>query len=193
MTRKMIDIHVLTHSGTKPEWLQQCLDSLKDQPVVVHVVEGVEGSVGAGRAKGYALGDCEFVGYLDSDDYALEGHYAKCLRMLNYQRAVIPYEYVEYLDGSRHKLLKAYHNGAVYRRKDISPLIGAMSAAPLTVDIITRKTLKPYLMSHPGCVWRCVDNGAHRLIDGTVLASESSNWDISLSESAGVINNVFPL
>lgn len=177
----MIDIHVLTHSGTKPEWLQQCLDSLKDQPVVVHVVEGVEGSVGAGRAKGYALGDCEFVGYLDSDDYALEGHYAKCLRMLRYQRAVIPHEHVEYADGSRHKLLKPFHNGAVYRRADINPLLSAMASAPLTADMITRRTLRPYQMSHAGCVWRCTKEGAHKLIDENIRDLELGSWLTALS------------
>ena len=186
----MIDIHVLTHSGTKPEWLQQCLDSLKDQPVVVHVVEGVEGSVGAGRAKGYALGDCEFVGYIDSDDYVLEGHYAKCLKMLRYQRAVIPHEHVEYADGSRHKLLKASHNGAVYRRKDINPLIVAMPSAPFTVDMLTRRLLKPYLMSHAGCVWRCISDGAHRLIDEDTLTAESEAWHATLNRSVEEAKNV---
>lgn len=172
----MIDIHVLTHSGTKPEWLQQCLDSLKGQPVVVHVVEGIEGSVGAGRAKGYALGDCEFVGYVDSDDYVLEGHYAKCLKRLEKHHAVIPKEIVERHDGTRAKHFKSRHNGAVYRRVDIEALIPAMGAAPYIVDMMTRNTIKPVQLNHAGYVWRLHRDGAHNMITPQVADEERSAW-----------------
>ena len=69
----MIDVHVLTHSGTRPEWLVQCLASLADEPCTVHVVPGVEGNIAAGRAAGFALGDHPYVTFVDSDDYVLPG------------------------------------------------------------------------------------------------------------------------
>lgn len=69
----MIDVHVLTHSGTRPEWLAQCLASLADEPCTVHVVRGIEGCIAAGRAIGFALGDHPYVTFVDSDDYVLPG------------------------------------------------------------------------------------------------------------------------
>lgn len=177
----MIDIHVLTHSQTRKDWLAQCLKSLDGQPVIVHVVEGVDGSVGAGRAKGFSIGSCEYVGYVDSDDYVIAGHYEKCLKMLTIKRAVVGMEYVEYLDGSRHKMLKANHNGAVYRREDISKLIKCIRSAPYTADMLTRNHIKPYQMSHAGYVWRVYSGGAHRKINESVFALEKSQWLQQLS------------
>lgn len=176
MTKPMIDIHVLTHSGTRPEWLQQCLDSLKNQPVVVHVVDNTGFSVGAGRARGFQLGTHEFVAYVDSDDYVLPGHYRACLAKLNTHRAVVSKEHVEYEDGRRHPMLKSNHNGAVYRREDVMPLLGAMGGAPLTVDLLTRRHIKPTQLPHAGYVWRIHSAGQHRLITPVVADREYEAW-----------------
>lgn len=62
----MIDVHVLTHSGTKPEWLDQCLESLAAEPCTVHVVQGVERNIAAGREIGFGLGTHPFVTFVDS-------------------------------------------------------------------------------------------------------------------------------
>lgn len=69
----MIDVHVLTHSGTKPEWLDCCLESLAAEPCTVHVVQGVERNIAAGREIGFGLGTHPFVTFVDSDDYVLPG------------------------------------------------------------------------------------------------------------------------
>ena len=81
-------------------------------------------------------------------------------------------------------MLKSFHNGAVYRREDISPLIKAMASAPLTVDILTRDSLKPYQMSHAGCVWRCTGDGAHTLINSGVRELERESWTQALQSLA---------
>lgn len=172
----MIDIHILTHSGTRSEWLTKCIDSLRGQPVTVHVIDGIEGSVGAGRAKGFSLGRHDFVGYVDSDDFVLEGHYAKCLDKLKTYHAVAPKELVERQDGSRAPRLKSMHNGIVYRRADIDRLIPAMSAAPYTVDMLTRQAIKPIQLDHVGYVWRLHNSGAHRAITSNIAKKERAAW-----------------
>lgn len=172
----MIDIHVLTHSGTDQSWLEQCLLSLEGHPCVVHVVKGVEGSVGAGRATGFALGVHEFVGYVDSDDYVLPGHYAECLRNMGGRSAVVGREWVEYASGRRHSRSKGMHNGAVYRRDSVIPLLGAMLEAPLTVDMLTREVLRPKQLNHVGYVWRNHGAGAHKQIDRELAAKERESW-----------------
>ncbi len=47
-----IDVHVLLLPDTNQEWWQQYQDSLRNEPINLHVVDGVAGHVGQGRAKG---------------------------------------------------------------------------------------------------------------------------------------------
>lgn len=172
----MIDIHVLTYSGTRADWLAQCLASLEGQPCAAHIVIGVEGHVGAGRAKGFALGEHEFVAYVDSDDYLLPGALDACLLALDTHRAVTTCEYVEYLDGSRHPYPKPGHNISVYRREDIAPLLPLMALTPYTVDMQTRARLQPFQLEVIGYVWRIHEDGAHRCITPNLHKQESLLW-----------------
>lgn len=181
----MIDVHVLTHSGTRPEWLAQCLESLEGHPVVVHVVEGVEGSVGAGRAKGFALGDCEFVSYVDSDDFVLPGHFEKCLTGLEDHRSVVCVERVILADNSCGGTFRRGHNGAVYRRADIERLLLGIAAAAYTCDSLTRRELSPKQLLHVGCVWRVHGRGAHRKIAFDISRTELLAWREALRNAGG--------
>lgn len=79
----MIDVHVLTHSKTRSEWLDRCLNSMRDQPCVVHVIEGVERDIAAGRRMGFTAGSQEYVSFVDSDDYVLPGAFDAALEALN--------------------------------------------------------------------------------------------------------------
>lgn len=71
----MLDVHVLTLPDSRQDWLQQCLASVDAAaraapfPVGVHVVDGVAGHIGLGRARGFALGESPFVTYVDDDDF----------------------------------------------------------------------------------------------------------------------------
>lgn len=78
----MIDVHVLTHSKTRNEWLDRCLNSMRDQPCVVHVIEGVERNISAGRVRGFSAGSQEYVSFVDSDDYVLPGAFDAVLAAL---------------------------------------------------------------------------------------------------------------
>ena len=77
----VVDLHILTHAGTNPDWLDQALASCKGQPVNVHVIPN--GShIDQGRARGFATGSADFVGILDSDDWLLPGAVESCLEAL---------------------------------------------------------------------------------------------------------------
>jgi hypothetical protein len=73
----MLDVHILTMPDTSKAWTEQCLYSTFEAvhmagfPVSVHVVPGVIGSIGQGRAHGYALGHYPYVTCIDDDDYVL--------------------------------------------------------------------------------------------------------------------------
>ena len=94
----MIDVHVLTHEGTKPEWLDECLKSLANEPCTVHVLDNTGCTVGQGRAKGYRLGFHPFVTYVDSDDHVFPGVMAAVCDALQTHDSVCTAE-VAMLDG----------------------------------------------------------------------------------------------
>ena len=79
----MLDVHVLTHSKTRDEWLDRCLNSLRGQPCVVHVIEGVERDIAAGRRIGFSAGVEKYVSFVDSDDYVMPGAFDVVLAALN--------------------------------------------------------------------------------------------------------------
>jgi hypothetical protein len=73
----MLDVHVLTLNSSRKDWLRECLESIQIAmercpfAVNLHLVQGIEGHIGLGRDKGYALGDHPFVTYVDDDDFVL--------------------------------------------------------------------------------------------------------------------------
>lgn len=158
----MIDVHVLTFSGTRPEWLEQCVNSIEAEGLNVHIVEGVEGNVGAGREKAYRLGSSEFVGYVDSDDYLLPGAGEACLRGLEKYRHVVTLERRLWGDRMGKKPWGGHHF-TVYRRSDVLPLLPVMPSHPIHCDHILVRKLCPRQLSHVGYVWRMHSAQGHHL------------------------------
>ena len=157
----MIDVHVLTWSGVREDWLKQCLSSLEGEKCTVHVVQGVEGNIGAGRALGYALGSHEFVSFVDCDDYVLPGVMDACLSALDRHRAVATLERRLWGDRFDSSLGQSHHL-VVYRRSDIEPLIGMLGDHPLNSDELVMRKLNPVQIPFIGYVWRMHDKQVHR-------------------------------
>lgn len=171
----LIDVHVLTHEGTRQDWLAQCLESLRDEPVNTIVIDNAGRSVGAGRASGYAIGTAPFVAYVDSDDYVLPGCFTACLEGLQRHRAVVTLERIEYEDGRVFPFFKPGHSVAVYRREDVTPHLHRMAASPHTTDKHLRALLKPAQLDVLGYVWRVHAGGDHHKTMAA-MAKESDQW-----------------
>ena len=62
---------------------EECMDSLKDEPIALHLIPGVAGDVGIGRWNGYHTGDAEFVSFVDDDDVVIPGIFEKCYQALD--------------------------------------------------------------------------------------------------------------
>ena len=154
----MIDVHVLTHSGTKDVWLAQCLASLAPENCTVHVVEGFEGHIGKGRARGYQLGAHEFVACVDSDDFVLPGVMDECLNALTTHRAVMTMQWILTEQGAR---ANPAHAMAVYRRRDVGPFLGAFAQAQYRGDRALMYAMEPKQLAFFGHVWRLHAGGAH--------------------------------
>lgn len=75
----MIDVHILTLPDEDKTLLKECLKSLDEENISIHLVDGVEGHVGRGRAKAIQKGTNEWIGWVDSDDFIIPGAYNKMI------------------------------------------------------------------------------------------------------------------
>lgn len=161
----MIDIHVLTWSKTDPQWLAQCLESLQSPLCTVHVVEGVEGHIGKGRAKAYALGTHGYVGFVDSDDYVLPGtiervcdelvahdYHAVCT-LENLIRGNDPTPITKQPLGNHHLF--------VAKRSVITPLLPAHDQTPRFAEKLAMHKIRPVQLPFVGYIWRQHSQQAH--------------------------------
>lgn len=78
----VIDVHVLLLPDTNPVWWQECRETLRAEPVHLHLVEGIEGHIGKGRARGFDLGTTPYVSCVDPDDLVIPGAFEACLQAL---------------------------------------------------------------------------------------------------------------
>jgi hypothetical protein len=101
----MIDVHILTMPSDNPIWFDQCMESLKNEPVKVHVRDGVENDIGNARADAFMLGDSEYVSFVDPDDYVLPGGFAACLDAIKSDGSEAAYTY-EIKTGISGEMLK---------------------------------------------------------------------------------------
>jgi hypothetical protein len=73
----MLDCHIIVSHDTRPEWVSQCIGSVRIAaehagfPVNIHQVPGIPGHIGKARSAGYALGDHPYVTCVDDDDCVL--------------------------------------------------------------------------------------------------------------------------
>lgn len=159
----MIDVHVLTHSGTRADWLDQCLESLAREPCTVHVVQGVEGNIAAGREIGFGLGEHPYVTFVDSDDYVLPGAMDAICEALQQTPSVCAREMVLAENGGLYGPMTKHHLFAL-RRSVIAPHLpryGQRFAQTHCVTALAR-ICHPHEIDAVTYVWRQHDKQTHR-------------------------------
>ena len=111
----MIDVHILTHGETQ-EQLDRCIASLDGQPVIIHVVQGIdEWPPENGRRLGYSKGSAEFVSYVDPDDWVEPNAFDRLLAAIDKSDAAYGWEWCHLPDGTK-RIRKAPHHAIVFRR-----------------------------------------------------------------------------
>lgn len=79
-----VDVHVLVHHSLKhPEWLEQCLGSMRDQPVNVDLVYSDDTNVGRLRALAFESGQAPLLSFIDDDDWCAPGVFEACCTALD--------------------------------------------------------------------------------------------------------------
>ncbi len=77
-----VDTHVLLLPSTRQDWWEQCRVSLENEPIHLHVTDGVEGHIGQARAKGFSLGESPYISCVDHDDIVVPGAFQACIDAL---------------------------------------------------------------------------------------------------------------
>lgn len=78
----LVDVHILRLPNDREDWFQYCLDSLEREPVNLHILDGVEGNIGAARIKGFSHGTAPYAAYVDPDDLVCRGAFQACIDAL---------------------------------------------------------------------------------------------------------------
>lgn len=124
----MLDVHILTLPTSNKKWFAQCLASVEearlraDYEVNVFVTDGVEGHIGKGRKKGYALGNSPWKTYVDDDDYILPEAFKVLGQHLHKDvTAIAPREHVEQ-NGMLHKFTKPRHHLVTFKSEFINAI-----------------------------------------------------------------------
>lgn len=83
-----VDVHVL-HCYEPHEWIDACLRSLENEPVNVHLCEGIKGKVGRARARAFRNGHAPYVAFVDADDEVYPGAFEAALNVLEARPEVV--------------------------------------------------------------------------------------------------------
>jgi hypothetical protein len=75
----MIDVHVILLGNENRFFLKDCILSLREEPIALHVCEGIIGGSVEARRRAIAKGTNEWVGWVDPDDAIVPGSYQKLL------------------------------------------------------------------------------------------------------------------
>lgn len=77
-----IDAVITTLPNSNKGWLARCINSLKDEPVNIYFVNGLQGCVGYGRAKSIGLGLAKYMAFIDHDDEVVPGIFSRIAPLL---------------------------------------------------------------------------------------------------------------
>ena len=163
----MIDVHILTLETERKDWLDQCLASLQGEPVTLHVIPGTVGHIGDGRARGFALGEHQYVSFVDPDDFVLPGGFAACEAYLDEHThcdAVGTHEFI-FVDGknmSRCRESKIPHHLIVFRRTFINLFIEELkNTQRVPIHWLLTKLQRIPMIQRPYYCWRIHGNAWH--------------------------------
>ena len=117
----MLDVHVLVSNDTRQDWVAQSLASVRDAisradyPIELHVLNGVPGHIGKGRAKAYSLGSAPWKTYVDDDDYVLPNAFVDLKKYLDKDVAAVFTSERIWQNGNFHPYIQPEHHLQVYR------------------------------------------------------------------------------
>lgn len=194
-----VDTHVLLMPTTDPTWWEDCRKSLENEPINLHLVDGVKGHVGKGRANGFRIGDSPYVSCVDPDDLVMPGAFQACVDALEKTpQACGAYTDEMLIDAKGTPLRpgiwsgkpwnpllqlepKYLHHLYVMRREAVLPHLEELETKwPHLADFVLKGLLcahGPWLyVDRVGYHWRVHDKGNHKA--STIMGIYAARWRI---------------
>jgi len=166
----MIDVHVLTLPTDRKDWFDLCIASLKDEPINLHILDGIQDKIGQARVNGFAQGSSDFVSYVDPDDYVLPGGFARCEEALTQHSSVACAYTFEYRTGINGTIrsYNSYHHGkhhlVVFRRSFLENYYERLKEQNILPEVWLLKQIEKnfkhkafFEIAEPFYVWRIHD------------------------------------
>lgn len=151
-----IDVHMLVLGTEREDWKAQALASIPREVCSVHIVDGIRGDLGRARINGYRQGNCEYVSFVDPDDWVEPDTFERCLSYLDNNRVcgVVTEEIVH--DYFRNIVYRTrYKHGlSVYRREWIERFYPYFEKVPAAVDVRISARREVVLLPFAGRHWR---------------------------------------
>ncbi len=201
-----VDTHVILLPETNQEYWKMCHESLKNEPINLHLIEGTNGHIGTGRSDGFSKGSSPYVCCIDPDDIVIPGAFISCIKALEtHPEACGAYTDELVIDESGRTVRKGLWSGRewnpllqiepqylhhifVMRREFVDQHMDELRQWPFLADFI----LKGLLTAHGpwihvngfGYKWRLHQNQAHKKYPRTGL--NAARWRIipTLREAA---------
>lgn len=181
-----IDVHMLVMGSEREDWMAKALASIPRDICNVHVTDGIKGDVGKARVKGYRLGTCEYVSFVDPDDWIEPGTFEKCLAYMEEKNArgvvteEIVYDYFKDMKyRTRHK-----HGLSVYRREWIETKYPSFEKRLVSNDVQISLCKEIVQMTFVGRHWRKYPSECFKLRQAAGLHSKQpssvvfrADWD----------------
>ena len=163
----MLDLHVLTHQGTRKDWLDHGLRSLEGQQFNVHIHFNRHKTIAEGRVEAMRLGTSPYVTYMDDDDWLLESAYE---RIAPHLESNLPFYATGELEfdqkTQRLKRGRAGHHLLIVRRDVMEAALDTYVerfADWAEYGSFRKIAGTPKLIHHPCYVWRRHDTQASSL------------------------------
>lgn len=127
----MIDVHMLTLPNESKKFKQQCLDSLINEPITLHLCSGIYNNIALARSNAFLIGNLPYQSFVDPDDWVLSGGFTACLNVLESNsniHVVYTHEFIADLVGNYHltNVKKWCHHLIVFRRQILHLYLYAM-------------------------------------------------------------------
>jgi len=151
-----IDVHMLLLGNEREDWKAAAVASVPPSICTLRFADGIAGHIGRARQRAYALGDADYVSYVDPDDWLESDTFERCLAYLDRHRrcaGVVTHEMVHDEFRGRVYETRDKHGLAVFRREWLNANLHRLES-PAAVDI--RLTLRPEIVLLPfvGRHWR---------------------------------------
>ena len=170
--RNRCDVHVIVNPKYR-QYHGECWLSLWLEPITLHYIPATEGHIGIGRYNGFNSGICEFVSFVDDDDYVIPGIFDKCYQALDAnpdaigvvtkEQRLVNGELQEpnQIDLNTHwvSYFKSMHHILMFRRERILPFVELIKdcntgeIAYLLIEVLAAGN-QFCLVDEVGYVWR---------------------------------------